>query len=40
MSGMADITIATPVIAGDRLLIRTSARIDCIRKAFLAKTGR
>ena len=28
-----DMCLATPAMVGDRLLIRTSARIYCIRKA-------
>ena len=27
-----DMTLASPAISGDRLLIRTAARIYCIRK--------
>ena len=28
-----DVTLATPAIAGDRLLIRTDKRVYCIRNA-------
>jgi hypothetical protein len=34
-----DMCMATPAIAGDRLLIRTSGRVYSIRNASSAKTG-
>ncbi len=35
-----DLCFATPAIAGDRLLIRTSARVYCIRNASGSTMGR
>ena len=41
-AGRDDMCFATPAISGDRLLIRTSARIYCIRNdsRFLGETKR